>query len=300
MSTQEETFTEKCIEPLQTERSAKLETLLKELQKVDVLFERNVPVQYREQYDDEKLLEHLRTTYVKTEFVVREEKEVERYIEPLDKIVAKKTITDLDLILKAYEPFTVKKLDKNTNKGILIRGTGQTEKENNNPEINNVDVSTGIIIGVNPNWSDTRLYFSDGRVLTTHELIQSTISKVKSGQRMGRKMDKRDIIVFPKDLDLRTYNIPEGSVGVVLGIKKEKEKIDRINALFLPRENLFMKMKESRILFINDEWGGNHFYTPNVPLTCEDIILIKQNKIKFDELYKSIYVEERDGIVKRE
>ncbi len=264
--------TEYTSETQQIKRDTKLESLLTELKKQDPLFERNVPAQSREEFDDERLLDHLRTTYTKEEFIIREESEVLKYAQADDKVIAKKIIQYEPAIIKAYERCIVKSVSKDK-KTAHIETTEKTDKFKTSVSIDKLT-----LLGTNYLFKGYFYIDNGGKIgMGTRPLSDVEIGKenLKKGIRCKSSIEKGDYVVFTEDNYFGNIHIPEGNVGYILGRTTELFNIYWIKQKGLQNETAF--------------YSDNRTYYCRYLFYPKDVIVVKKNFIEFDELYKKNY-----------
>ncbi len=285
-------------------KSERLENLLAEIKKQDDLFERNIPARYREEFDEEKMLTHVRETYIEKEFIIRDPEEILKYVSSMDRIITTCAIQNERKVIRAYEELIITKVSKDQ-KTATVRTT-EREKKN----IFETNISIDKLIPYGTEYSSAEQIFDGERTkyLAKNGDLHTGISKEQAKKNVAdgicanpkylKSLSKRNLVVTTEDVSFSEYFIPEGSEGFVVGksgghyINGIKQP-DWIHVFWIPQKGMKTTRKfesiynkpESRIQL-------------NAPAEPQQVILIKQNKIKFDELYQSIYTENRDGIVR--
>ncbi len=258
-------------ESLQIKRDSRLESLLAELKKQDPLFERNIPAQYREEFDDETLLDHLRTTYAKEEFIIREESEVLKYAQTDDKVIAKKLIQHKPAIIKAYEECIVTKVSKDK-KTVSIQTTERKTQQN----IANVSIDKLILLGTKRFLDPDNYIDKQGRIGITIQYDRTEGKEnLKQGIRCKGSIEKKDYVVFSEETYFGNLHIPEGSTGYILGRTTELLCIYWVKQKGLQNSTSFDASSRN--------YYSYYFFSPN------EAIIVKRNFVNFDETYNEIY-----------
>ncbi len=266
-------------------RDERLEKLLKRLYFTDKLFERNVPVYFRETYTDEKLLTHLREAYSPLEFFVTDPDQMIRYIRSGDKAIAKRTITDETKFVKAYEPYFVTSISFDKKMMNLVK-TAEYFSIKKPREIS-VPTENFSIIGTWHTFDSRYSFLEKNGMLNQMENEKNAIENFKKGTRIKdptRKIKKKDVVIIEKDISFSEYYIPEGSEGVIAGHTYHRD----MWIFWLPNPKLqvkiFQNFKKSPLRKTNKE-----LFRPNETISMEDIILVKQNTVNFEKIYNEMY-----------
>ncbi len=268
-------------------RSQELRNLLSLLQEEDPLFRYNVPSALEDIYDDTRLLAHLKEQYAKTEFYIRNATEIKQYARTHDKIIANKTISGRTVGLKNNsQGFVTWEFDNGTTLTIA-----SFDEKGGSYNVFKKDVSVfGKKRSIRGN-----IYYNPS-TYTFEKNADKELAKKNpiSVDNWLRKLIDCYVIYKGKDADVNEWHVPNGTTGILAGLPNEKEK-----EKYSP-QIIWMQSPNLKIPILRHEEGkkanGERFlyYLHNVPVTWEDIILVKQNSVSFDTLYQKHFSEERD------
>ncbi len=183
-------------------RDSRVDEMLKRLQKDDPLYAHNVPPSLLETYSDDRLLDHLRATYSRDEFVISDPAEILKYIKPNDKVVNRALINSGNVIIARDTECYVSSFSA-SGKPIISR-FGYLDNREVAPE--------DLVVYGKRRWG--RNYFSDalGDTFDAKNAANAIKVPVTSFQ---KKLNEKHIVAPLKDIYSHTWVIPAGAVGVV-------------------------------------------------------------------------------------
>ncbi len=276
-------------------RSERLENVLKQIKKQDPLFERDVPVQYREEFDEEKMLTHLRETYTKPEFIIREPEEIVKYAASMDRIITICAVQEGQKVIRAYEESIVTKVSKDKKTATVKT----TERDKKNVFETDISVDKLILYGRDYSTTDKIMNGEKKEYLRRDENFSSGATKEEAKKNVAdgirakphymKNLSKRNLVLTTEDISFSEYYIPEGTEGFVIGTAwdgydKGIKQPNWIYAFWIPQEGMRTIREFSRTF--NSPVG---LLKLNAPAEPHQVILIKKNTITFDKLYAELY-----------
>ncbi len=241
-------------------RSKGMQGLLSKLQEKDFMFDYNVPSNLRTELDDDALLEHLRRTYTKTEFVIEDPKYIVQYVHAGDVVVKRGAYREVRWAIRKGREGYVRAINGQNVEVSFYNGDGASLRSS-------IDVADLLVIGKEGGWKDTR--FETPLPATTYAPFSLGL-KV----RYDCEQPIEELSVF----------IPDGSRAIVSRVKREKDQ---------PLEVLFERTRDQIGLYRYTDKPSFSRWWPT-----SDFTLVRRNSISFQDLYQSCFAAEPKPVVR--
>ncbi len=246
-------------------RSSELQQLLKALKEQDTLFDYNVPSSLRTTLDDDALLEHLRRTYAREEFIVNEPEDVERYLSEYGDLIRKKgTFTHQgEIMFKSGWEGTVKGLPGSTE--VYVRFDKDSDR------YHKVGITNLVVVG------------KKRSVRKNTRFPEQIIAETYPG---GVQKGLLVRYVGPDSIKAETdITIPDGALGVVTYHNQKRKDRTNIDIAWINQPALKQRRSlQENYLTVNYALGSALF-------TYKDIAIVRKNHIHFDDLYRICFEE---------
>lgn len=243
-------------------RSAGLQVLLTKLKEEDKIFDYNVPSSLRATLDDDALLDHLRRTYSREEFVIEEPGDVEKYLatQNFGQLVKKKgTYRSRVVLFKSGFEGTIKEVKGDT------------------AEVYCPTTTKSYTVAI-----------TDLLILGKERTFRSNIifPKPIKAKEYTTEIEERLLVRYigPDSIKEGEINIPDGALGV-LACHRPNRKRGKIDILWInqPSLNLVRHITNDKLNF------GTNYPIEEGLFDYKDIALIYKNHINFEDLYQACF-----------
>lgn len=239
-------------------RSRALQLTLDQLKEQDPIFDYNIPPKLLTNYDDDSLIEHLKRTYSQDKVIISDPREIKRYIQYGDRVLAKKNIHEPSWTLDTGD-------------------TGIIKESKDSQSVKVAFDEARVTLSVNPENLEVigRRKFIKRKMFPTPTLL----TYMKDEERLeGLVVKYKGQKTYPKN---EGYIVPADSEGLIASpeIINNKTLVIWANG---PGINSSYKLGET----MKSDGKYDHHLMPDKFLEMDSIKLVKINRINFGKIYE--------------